>query len=810
MLVIFSATLFLLLLVQYSNATLNQDPLQHEEQLPRLFNLVSNNGTQNENVSLLGNHSLAMEHWTKRKSLKTLLINEVAKFHEVEGQDDYDDLDLTLGNEVNPQPGDGNTDKNITDKISNVLIDVVLGLGVPRMTLISDDMNGNVTKNNLLRDLQNGGLSLSHYFFNSTRDMKYLVQDVERWHNKLRKLVYVIYVRKFYMEQIILKIRQSDSMIRRQIVYIFISSEPKLSRFFQENILEAMKIIVISKSRPGVYEILYNQASSNSRGSLERVNWWSLTPIKKGLFQYPLLPPASKVYSNFHARTLFIPILHKPPWNFVYYSNDTIISIQSGRDDKLLSLLASKLNFRYNFTDPPERNQASALGLVINREADMFMGDLTLTYERNQVVEFTFFTLADSEAFLTHAPGTLNEALALLRPFHWKVWPPLILSAVVAGPVLYLIIKLQLRWRTVNVSQSNLDRLFSDCVWFILVILLKQNGKFPSYTTTGRMMALLFSLSATYVIVDYYSATLTSILAKPQKEQPIRNMEQLVDVMRSKEYQTFVEKNSASQSMLENGTGELVKDLWRLMRRQQTYLVDSNEEAMLLVRDRDDHVLLGGRETLFYDAKRFGSHYYHLGEKLNTRYSAVAVQMGCPYMENFNIILLRLFEAGIIDKITDDEYRDLVNQVQISSTSLSTASSADSAAIDNAAADVSSSTEDDNDGESVSKTSDETDEKKMKPLSMKPLQGCFYILLIGYILSTIVFLTEYLKDSPTPENDLTKVAAYYTPPPPDIYAISRQLLYNMRRHHTRRIKEPDTIPARRSLWRQFWVWRQRK
>uniref|UniRef100_A0A8D8X345 Uncharacterized protein n=1 Tax=Cacopsylla melanoneura TaxID=428564 RepID=A0A8D8X345_9HEMI len=89
MLVIFSATLFLLLLVQYSNATLNQDPLQHEEQLPRLFNLVSNNGTQNENVSLLGNHSLAMEHWTKRKSLKTLLINEVAKFHEVEGQDDY-------------------------------------------------------------------------------------------------------------------------------------------------------------------------------------------------------------------------------------------------------------------------------------------------------------------------------------------------------------------------------------------------------------------------------------------------------------------------------------------------------------------------------------------------------------------------------------------------------------------------------------------------------------------------------------------------------------------------------------------------
>ncbi|KAI5748510.1 hypothetical protein M8J77_026280 [Diaphorina citri] len=698
------------------------------------------------------------------------------------------------------QPGEV---KNITDKIANVLVDVVLGLDEPRMALITDDLNENVTKNILLKDLQNGGLSLSHYYFNSTRDMKYLAKDVEQWRKKLRKLVYVICVRKYFMEEILLKIQKDDNMIRRHIFYVFVSTEPKLSRFFKDNILEAMKIIVISKSRPGVYQILYNQASSESKGALERVNWWSLTPIKKGLFQYPLLPPALKVYSNFHGRNLIIPILHKPPWNFVYYGNVTIEHIEGGRDDKLLSLLASKLNFRYNYTDPPDRNQGSlingtytgALGLVTSRQADMFMGDLTLTHERYQAVEFTFFTLADSEAFLTHAPGTLNEALALIRPFHWKVWPPLILSAVVAGPVLYMIIKLQLKWRTVNVSKSNLDRLFSDCVWFILVILLKQNGKFPSYTSTGRMMALLLSLSATYVIVDLYSANLTSILARPHKEQPIRNLEQLVDVMKSKQYQTVVEKNSASQSMLENGTGVLVRDLWSLMKRQQTYLIDSNEDGMLMVQNRKDHVLLGGRETLFYDAKRFGSHNYHLGEKLNTRYSAIAVQMGCPYIDNFNIILLRLFEAGIIDKITDDEYQDLVNQVQISSVSLSTT-------VDNAAADVASSTDEDIDGDTDhSKTSEETDEKKLKPLSMKPLQGCFYILLIGYVLSALVFLTEiFRKRPPQPQTTQEIQSGQETR---NIYYVSHEVLLRMRRHHTRQLKPQAT--RSRSIWR-YLLW----
>lgn len=51
----------------------------------------------------------------------------------------------------------------------------------------------------------------------------------------------------------------------------------------------------------------------------------------------------------------------------------------------------------------------------------MFMGDLTVTYNRSQAVEFSFLTLADNEAFLTHAPGRLNEALALVRSFHWEV-----------------------------------------------------------------------------------------------------------------------------------------------------------------------------------------------------------------------------------------------------------------------------------------------------------------------------------------------------------------------------------------------------
>jgi hypothetical protein len=67
-------------------------------------------------------------------------------------------------------------------------------------------------------------------------------------------------------------------------------------------------------------------------------------------------------------------------------------------------------------------------------------GDIVVTYERMQEVEFSFFTLPDSGAFLTHAPRRLSEAFALIYPFQMEVWPALICTIIFSGPILYLMI----------------------------------------------------------------------------------------------------------------------------------------------------------------------------------------------------------------------------------------------------------------------------------------------------------------------------------------------------------------------------------
>lgn len=68
--------------------------------------------------------------------------------------------------------------------------------------------------------------------------------------------------------------------------------------------------------------------------------------------------------------------LQKPPWHFVHYDNESI-QVLGGRDDRILSLLSKKLNFRYEYFDPPERIQGSSAA-----ENGTFKGVLGLIWKR--------------------------------------------------------------------------------------------------------------------------------------------------------------------------------------------------------------------------------------------------------------------------------------------------------------------------------------------------------------------------------------------------------------------------------------------
>uniref|UniRef100_A0A182JIR2 Ionotropic glutamate receptor L-glutamate and glycine-binding domain-containing protein n=1 Tax=Anopheles atroparvus TaxID=41427 RepID=A0A182JIR2_ANOAO len=427
-------------------------------------------------------------------------------------------------------------------------------------------------------------------------------------------------------------------LAHRLSLFIFYWGATQLPKRLNSVLLkEPFRVAVITNPRKNIYRIFYNQAKPNNRGEMLSSNWFDGNDMT--FKRMPLLPSPTEVYKNFEGRIFSIPVIHKPPWHFVLYGNssenvgeatnssnadvgfemdiernvtvetdDAYVTVKGGRDHNLMQLIAERMNFSFQYMEPPEKIQgialsaednasfSGALGMLQRREVDLYLGDVAVTWERMKAVEFSFFTLADSAAFVTHAPRKLNEALALVHPFQLTVWPPVII--------------------TILISAANI----------------------PFDGHLARFFSILLWLCATYVLGDVYSAQLTSQLARPARESPINTLGHLEHRMAEDGYQLLVERQSAFHAALVNSTG-ILQRLYRLTRQRSvndSFLVGSVEEGIRVLQGDPKFAVFGGRETLYFNTKRYGAKRYQLSEKLYTRYSAVAVQIGCPFLDSLN------------------------------------------------------------------------------------------------------------------------------------------------------------------------------
>lgn len=113
--------------------------------------------------------------------------------------------------------------------------------------------------------------------------------------------------------------------------------------------------------------------------------------------------------------------------------------------------------------------------------------------------------------------------------------------------------------------------------------------------------------------------------------------------MKNKNYLLYVEKDSAAEAIIENGTGTFQR-LFSMMKRQpiltniheKPYEVKSIEEGMEMILEYGSRAILGGRGTIYFNTKKIGTNYFQISKNLYTRYSAFAVQNGCLFLDSIN------------------------------------------------------------------------------------------------------------------------------------------------------------------------------
>lgn len=190
----------------------------------------------------------------------------------------------------------------------------------------------------------------------------------------------------------------------------------------------------------------------------------------------------------------------------------------------------------------------------------------------------------------------------------------------------------------------------NSSTWIFLFFIIISASNFSTSSDSSRLFTIILWLF-TLVLSDLYSAQLTSQLARPSKEKPIDSLLRLEKVVNDTEdFALLVEKNSASFNVLKNGTGVMHR-LYMKMKSQQShqvdkygrnagnpsYLLSSVEEGVQTILTRDKATaVFGGRETLYFNMKKFGFRNFQLSEKLFTRYSGISLQKGCLFLDKLN------------------------------------------------------------------------------------------------------------------------------------------------------------------------------
>ncbi|GBL89834.1 hypothetical protein AVEN_179607-1 [Araneus ventricosus] len=130
----------------------------------------------------------------------------------------------------------------------------------------------------------------------------------------------------------------------------------------------------------------------------------------------------------------------------------------SGVDGCLLKIISEVLKFQYALKFPPNLNYgkkdendnwSGIIGMVQRGEADLGIGQIAVTRERMEVVDFSVPYTNQDVTFLIKKPGLLPVSWTIFYPFEGSIWI-LLLCALIITPALYrLLLNVQVSYSRV-------------------------------------------------------------------------------------------------------------------------------------------------------------------------------------------------------------------------------------------------------------------------------------------------------------------------------------------------------------------------
>ncbi|XP_072351425.1 glutamate receptor ionotropic, delta-2 isoform X2 [Scyliorhinus torazame] len=325
----------------------------------------------------------------------------------------------------------------------------------------------------------------------------------------------------------------------------------------------------------------------------------------------------------------------------------------------VLDALSNHLGFKYEIyvapdhkfgSQQPDGNWNGLIGELAFKRADVGISALTITPERESVVDFTTRYMDYSVGFLLKKTEKTVDMFACLAPFDFSLWACIAGTVILVGLLVYL-----LNW--LNPPRLQMGSVTSttlyNSMWFVYGSFVQQGGEVPYTTLATRMMMGVWWLFA-LIVISSYTANLAAFLTINRIENSIQSLQDLskqTDIPYGTVMESAVYEHVRVKGMNPFERDNMYAQMWRMINRgngTETSVKDSQEGIQRV--KAGNYAFVWDVAVLEYIALNSPDcSLFTVGNTLADRGYGIALQHGSPYRDIFSQRILELLQHGDLD-----------------------------------------------------------------------------------------------------------------------------------------------------------------
>lgn len=336
----------------------------------------------------------------------------------------------------------------------------------------------------------------------------------------------------------------------------------------------------------------------------------------------------------------------------VFYGNDRYV----GYSMDLLYKIAEVIpDFKFEFRLVKHNKHAELVAELQSRRADLAICDLTITHQREQMIDFTMPFMNLGIGILFSKPMKPEARLfAFLDPFSIDVWIYVATAYLGVSILLFVLARMAPEeWgnpHPCNPDPEELENSFNlmNCLWFSIGSLMGQGCDILPKAVSTRMVAGMWWFF-TLIMISSYTANLAAFLTLNRMDSSISSAEDLAKQYKIK-YGTM--EGGSTAAFFQNSNDSTYKRMWTVMSqtRPSVFVRNNNEGKERVQKAKGLYAYFMESTAIEYEAER-NCDLQQVGGLLDSKGYGIGLPLNSPYRTMVSGAVLKLQERGILEEL---------------------------------------------------------------------------------------------------------------------------------------------------------------